>query len=87
VSSITFRVRTSGGFEVAGGIIALREENVIINATLQRLVERDRLAHELLLDAAKPVKTRLELEVVIAVALRNGRDNSDVVSFRANIVS
>lgn len=80
-------VRTSGGFEVAGSIIALREENVIIDAALQWLVERDRLAHKLFLDAAKSVKAGLELEVVIAVAFRNRGNNSNVVSLWTDIVS
>jgi hypothetical protein len=71
---------------VAGSIIALREEDVIIDAALQWLVERNRLAHELLLDTAEPVKTGLKLKVMITIAFGDGRNNGNVVSLGADIV-
>jgi hypothetical protein len=52
---------------MARGVVALREEDVVTHATLERLVQRDRLAQELLLNLAEAIETRLELKVVVAV--------------------
>ena len=46
---------TSGRLEMARGIVALGEEDVIIHTTLERLVQRNRLAQELLLNLAEAV--------------------------------
>ena len=47
---------------------------------------RNGLAHELLLDLAKAVKTGLELEVVVGVRLSDSRDDGDVVALGADVV-
>ena len=72
---------------MACGVVALREEDVVVCAALQWLVQRDGLAHELLLNLAEAVKTRLELEVVVGVCLSDSRDNGDVVALGAYVVS
>lgn len=71
---------------MACGIVALREEDVVVVTILERLVQRDGLAHELLLNLAETVKTGLELEVVVGIGLGNGRDDGDVVALGANVV-
>jgi hypothetical protein len=79
-------VLTGGGLEVAGGVVALGDEDVVVRAALERLVNRDRRAHELLLDFAEAIETGLDLEVVIRVSLGDGADNGDVVALGANVV-
>lgn len=71
---------------MACGVVALREEDVVVCAALQRLVQRDGLAHELLLDLSEAVKTGLELEVVVGICLSDSRDNGDVVTLGADVV-
>lgn len=71
---------------MARSIVALRQENVVVNTALNWLIEWDGWAHELLLDRSKAFKTGLELEVVVAVTLGNGGDDGDVVSLGADIV-
>lgn len=71
---------------MTGGVVALRDEDVVILAALNGLVERDGRSHELLLDLAQALKAGLELEVVIAVTLGNCRDNGNVVALRADVV-
>lgn len=71
---------------MARSVVALGQEDVVVRTALDWLVERDGRTHELLLDRSKAVKTRLELEVVVAVTLGNGGDNSDVVSLGADVV-
>lgn len=71
---------------MARGVVALRDEDVVVRAALERLVNRDRRAHELLLDFAEALETGLDLEVVVRVSLSNGADNGDVVALRANVV-
>ena len=72
---------------MAGSIVALRQEDVVILAALEGLVKRDGLAHELFFDLTKAIKTGLELEVVVSICLGDGRDNGDVVALRADVVS
>jgi len=79
-------ILTSGGLEVAGCVVALGKENVVACATLEGLIKWDRRAHELLLDLAETVETRLDLEMVVRISLSNGADDGDVVTLRANIV-
>lgn len=71
-----------GGLEVAGGIVALGDEDVVLGAILKRLVDGNRgtleivsvyvsistqvTYHELLLNLAKAVETSLELNVVVS---------------------
>jgi hypothetical protein len=77
---------TCCGLEVACSVVALREEDVVVGAALQWLVEGNGLAHKLLLDLAEAVETRLELEVVVGVCLSDSRDNGDVVTLGADVV-
>jgi hypothetical protein len=72
---------------VTGGIIAPREEDLVILTTLERLVKGNRRAHELLFDTSKSVKAGLELEMVVAFAFRDGGNDGDVVAFGTNVVS
>ncbi len=71
---------------MARGIVALRQENVVVVAGFERLVERNGLAHKLLLNLAEAVKTRLELKVVVGVGLGDGRDDGNVVALGAHVV-
>lgn len=87
VPSAAQRALTSRGLEVARSIIALADVNAVLATALKRLVQRYRRAKELLLDLTQAVKPRLQLQMVVAIALGNGGDDSDVVPFRANVVS
>ena len=71
---------------MAGSIVAFRDENIVIPSAFQRLVERYWCAHEFLLNLSEPVNSRLQLEVVVARALRDSGDDSDVVAFWTNVV-
>jgi hypothetical protein len=71
---------------VTCGVVALRHEDVVVDTATSRLVQRDGRAYKLLLDLAETVETRLELQVVVAVALSDGGDNGDVVALGANVV-
>ena len=42
--------------------------------------------HELLLDSAEAVETRLELEVVVSLSLGDGGDDGDPVALGADVV-
>ena len=71
-----------GSLEVAGGIVALGDEDVVLGTILKRLVDGNRgtleivsvylsistqvTYHELLLNLAKAVETSLELDVVVS---------------------
>ena len=71
---------------MAGCVVALGDEDVVVCAALKRLVDRDGRAHELLLDLTEAIKTGLDLEVVVRVGLSNGADDGDVVALRADVV-
>ena len=71
---------------MACGVVALRHEDVVVGAALEGLVQRDGLTHELLLNLAKTVKTRLELKVVVGVGLGDGRDDGNVVALGTDVV-
>lgn len=71
---------------MARGIVASGQEDIVIDATLERLVKRNGLTEELLLDPAKSIKTGLELEVVVAVRFGNGGHDGDVVALGADVV-
>lgn len=91
-----------GGLEVAGGIVALRDEDVVVDTALEGLVERDWWAlggvscffnrlvvgtyHELLLDPAEALKAGCELEVVVCVGLCHCGNDGDVVTLGAYVV-
>jgi len=71
---------------VGCGIVALGDEDVILLAALQRLVDRDRGTHELLFNLAQALKSGLELQVMVGIVLGNGRNDGDVVALGADIV-
>jgi len=71
---------------MACGIITLGDKDIVIDTRLQGLVQWYRLAHELLFNPAKSVEARLEFHVMIAVALCDGGDYGDVVTFRADVM-
>jgi hypothetical protein len=79
-------VLTGGGLEVAGCIVALGDENVVVRAALEGLVNRDGRAHELLLNLAEALETGLNLKVVVRVSLGDGADDGNVVALGANVV-
>ena len=72
--------------EVAGSIIALGDEDIVIDAALQWRVDGNRWTHELLFNPSKTLKTRCKLEVVVCASLGDSGHNGDVVAFRADIV-
>jgi hypothetical protein len=63
---------TCCSLEVACGVVALRQEDVVVGAALEGLVKRDGLTHELFLNLAKTVKTGLKLKVVVGIGLGDG---------------
>ena len=71
---------------MASGVVALRYEDVVIGTALNWLVKWDSRAHELLLNLSETVETGLQLKVVVAVALSDRGDDSDVVALRADVV-
>jgi hypothetical protein len=71
---------------VAGRIVALGNEDIVRGTIFGRLVERNGSTGELLEDGSKTIETGLELEVVVAIALGDGRDNGDIVTLRADVV-
>jgi hypothetical protein len=72
--------------EMAGRVIALGDVNIIVDTTLQRLVDWNWWAHELLLDSSESLEARCEFEVVVCVGLGDSGDNGDVVAFRTDAV-
>lgn len=74
------------GLKVAAGIVAPAQEDVVVLAGLQGLIDGDRGAHEFLLDLPEAVKARLDFEVVVGRGLGDRADNSDVVPLRADVV-
>ena len=83
---INFAELTRSCLEVAGGIVALRQENVVVGTALEWLVKWNRWAHELLLNLTEALKTGLDLQVVVRVSLGDGADNGDVVALGADVV-
>lgn len=91
-----------GGLEVAGGIVTLRDEDVVVDTALERLVEWDWWAlgsisyffvilmvvtyHELLLNPAEALKAGCELQVVVRVGLCHCGNDGDVVALGAYVV-
>lgn len=91
-----------GGLEVAGGIVTLGDEDVVVDTALERLVEWDWWAlggvscffvksimgtyHELLLDPAEALKARCELQVMVCVGLCHCGNYGDVVTLGAYVM-
>lgn len=59
------RSHTGRSLEMTRRIIALRNEDVIVHSTFQRLVQRYRGPHEFLFDPPEAVQAGLQLEVVV----------------------
>lgn len=75
-----------GSLEVTGGVVTLRDEDVVVNAGLERLVQWDWWAHELLLNGTKTLKAGCQLKVVVCGGFGDGGDNGDVVALWADVV-
>lgn len=71
---------------MTGGVIAFRNEDVVVLAALQWLVQGNGRTHESLLNSAESIETRLKFKVMIAESFCNGGNNSNIVAFGANIV-
>lgn len=71
---------------MASSIIALRDEDIVILSTLERLVEWDWWTHELLLNAAEALETGCKLEVVVGAGLGHGGHDGDVVALWTDVV-
>jgi len=71
---------------MASGVVALRYEDVVIGTALNWLVKWDSRTHELLLNLSETVETGLQLKVVVAVALSDRGDDSNVVALGADVV-
>ena len=71
---------------MASCIVAFRNEDIIIPATLQRLIERDWRTHELFFDLAEPFKAGLEFEMMITGTFGDRRYDRNVIPFWADIV-
>lgn len=72
--------------EVTSRIVALRDKDVVIDATFEGFVQGDSGAHEHLLNLSEPVEAGLKLEMMICFPFGNCRDNSNVVALRADVM-
>lgn len=68
------------------GVVTLGNEDIVLLAALQRLVNGDGRTHELLFYGTQALKARLELQVVVSIVLGNGRDDGNVVALGADVV-
>lgn len=71
---------------MAGGVIAFGYEDIVIQSTLQWLVQWNRRPHKFFLDFAQPFKARLKLQMMIARTLGDGGDDGNIVSFGAYVM-
>ena len=67
-------------------VVALGDEDVVVDAALQWLVERDWWAHKLLFHSSEAFEAGCELQVVVGCRLGDRGDDGDVVAFRAHAV-
>lgn len=74
------------GLEVARGVVALGDVDLVLGAVLQGLVQGDRSSQELLLDLAEALQTGLELQVVVCRCLSDGGDDGNPVALGADVV-
>jgi hypothetical protein len=70
--------------EMARRIITLGDEDVIIDTTLQRFVERDWWTEEFLFDLAETFKAWCEFQMVVGCGFGDGGDDGNVVTFRTD---
>lgn len=78
---------TGCGLEVGRRVVALRDEDVVLLAALDRLIQGNRSTHELLLNLTQALEPRLQLQVVVGIRLGNGGDDGNVVALGADVVS
>lgn len=71
---------------MASSVVAPGNENLVLGAVILRLVQRNGVAQELLLDLAEALQTGLQLKVVVGAGLGNGGDNGDPVALGADVV-
>lgn len=71
---------------MGGSIVALGNEDVVLLAAVQRFVERNGRAKELLFNLAQTLESGFQFQVVVCISLGNSRDNGDVVALGADIV-
>lgn len=71
---------------MASGVVALGDEDLVLGAVVEGLVQGNGGSQELLLDLAEALQTRLELQVVVCGRLGNGRNDGDPVALGADIV-
>ena len=79
-------VHTSRSLKMARRIVALRDEDVVADTTLQWFVQRNWRALELFFYPAQPLESGLEFQMVVAVAFGNGRDDGNVVTLWTHVV-
>jgi hypothetical protein len=72
--------------EMARRIVTLGDEDAVTPPTLQRLIQRDRRAHELLLDLSQTLQAGLQLQMVVGLGFGDGGDDGDVVALGADVV-
>jgi hypothetical protein len=72
---------------MARSVIALGNEDVVVDTALERLMQRDWRSHEHLLDLAEALEPGLQFEMVVGARLGDGRDDGNIVAFGANVVS
>lgn len=73
--------------EVARGVVALGDVDLVLGAIVQGLVQGDGSSQELLLDLAQALQTGLQLQVVVCGCLSDGGDDGNPVALRADVVS
>lgn len=74
------------GLEVARGVVALGDVDLVLGAVVQGLVQGDGSSQELLLDLAEALQTGLELQVVVCGCLSDGGDDGNPVALGADVV-
>lgn len=88
--SILTQRLTCRGLEVACGVVALGDKNVVLLSALNRFIERDRWTHEShqWCDAVSEYRiASSNLLMRISVVLGDGRDDSNEESLGSDILS
>jgi len=70
--------------KMARRIITLRDEDIIIDSTLQWFIEWDRRTHEFLFDPAETFEAGCEFQMMVGGSFGDGGDDGDVVAFRTD---
>lgn len=74
------------GFEVARGIVALGDVDLVLGPIVQGLIQGDGSSQELLLDLSEALQTGLELQMVVCRCLSDGGDDGNPVTLGADVV-